>query len=356
MTSKPKVVVLGGGNGTSRLLQALKPLVDSGDLASLHALVLNADDGGSTGRVREQYGVAAMGDITKCLLALSGFEPADRRGQQLLRALSHRFSEGDFKGHTLRNMFLTGLESSAKAEPLEENAGPALAIDDSIALMARILQLPKQTGVVPTTLKALTQEVVVVKDGQELLREKGQHYISHQIDLQQEGWVPLDVKVQFAEGDEPLNPRAQKIIDQATHIIVAPGHTYGTILPTLALPSLGRAVAGSSAKLLAVMTLLTTPGQTAGWTGEDFVKVYEKYLGRSFDGVIANTGTAELELEEGQDWVQFEQNAEHSYQLISADLVSAERPAPSSSDVVPRAIVVHDSEKVAKELERLLVG
>jgi len=68
---KSRVVILGGGNGTSQLLRALVPLLVEEKLASLHALVLNADDGGSTGRLREQYGVGAMGDMTNCLTALS---------------------------------------------------------------------------------------------------------------------------------------------------------------------------------------------------------------------------------------------------------------------------------------------
>src|SRR3989344_20291 len=105
---KPRVVILGGGNGTSRLLRALAPLLAGGELASLHALVLNADDGGSTGRLRAQYHVSAMGDLTRCLVALSGFH-GDRRGEQLLAALGYRVASGDFAGHTLRNIFLTSL-------------------------------------------------------------------------------------------------------------------------------------------------------------------------------------------------------------------------------------------------------
>ena len=71
----PKVVLLGGGNGTSVLLKALSPLLKKRKIAALHALVNMSDDGGSTGRLRKQYGVAPMGDLTKCLTGEDGSKP-----------------------------------------------------------------------------------------------------------------------------------------------------------------------------------------------------------------------------------------------------------------------------------------
>ena len=342
-----RVVVLGGGNGTSRLLEALKPLLSEGQIASLHALVLNADDGGSTGRLREQYDVSAMGDLTKCLMALSNFH-GDVRGEQFLQALDHRFDRGDFAGHTMRNMFLTALEMT------RDN------IDDALAMMARLLQIPKSSGVVPTTVRPLTQQVVV--EGGVL--GEGQHFISHNVNLQADPtWQPGTVEVQFAEGDVSVNPRAAAVLQAATHIIVAPGHTYGTILPTLALPALQRALTKHPATLIVVMPLLTTPQQTTGWTGEDFVRVYEKYLGRQVDVVIGNTGTTNTELVPGQAWVRFTQHPsaagfaaqQHAYELLQDDLVSSEEQPQAREDSVPRAIVINDAEKVGKIL-RVKIG
>jgi uncharacterized cofD-like protein len=336
----PHVVVLGGGNGTSRLLQALVPLLTQGNLASLHALVHMSDDGGSTGRLREQYDVAAMGDLTKCLMALSSYA-GDIRGDEFLRALEYRFTSGDFQGHTLRNMMLTALEKTSD-------------IDAAIATMARILQVPKYAGVVPTTLTTLTEQVVIKLNGSSNLLGEGEHSIAHKVNLQADPhWKPGDVKVVFAEGDVPLNPRAQEVLAAATHIIIAPGHTYGTILPTIALPALKQVVAQSTAELYVVMTLLTTPHQTTGWSGEDFVHVYESYLGRSINAVIANTGTIALELVPGQEWVRFTET-EHPYQLITTEIVSTETATLQPGDTVPRAIVVHDTDKLRTLLaERL---
>ena len=334
---KPKVVVLGGGNGTSRLLEALKPQLDAGEISSLHALVLNADDGGSTGRLREQYDVSAMGDLTKCLMALSNFH-GDIRGEQFLQALDHRFDRGDFSGHTMRNMFLTALEMTRDS------------VDDALAMMARLLTIPKNSGVVPTTLRPLTQQVVA--DGQVL--GEGQHFISHNVNLQADpAWQPGAVQVQFAEGDVDLNPRAAAVLEAATHIIVAPGHTYGTILPTLALQSLQRTITRNSAKLIVVMDLLTTPHRTDKYPGEDFVRVYEAYLGRSVDVVVGNTGTTDTELVPGQAWVRFGEQ-EHTYELILDDVVSSERQQQTNQDSVPRAIVIHDAGKMKQLLQQLL--
>ena len=338
--NKAKVVVLGGGNGTSRLLAALKPLLDDGEIGSLHALVLNADDGGSTGRLRSQYGVAAMGDLTRCLMALSGFV-GDVRGEQLLRALDYRFSNGDFAGHTLRNIFLASLEKTSD-------------LDAAVAMMARVLQVPKAAGVVPTTLEPLTQQVVIDRDGNTTLLGEGQYNISHNVNLQEDpAWKPGEVRVQFAEGDAALNPRATKRLGEATYIIIAPGHTFGTILPTLALPALARALQKSSARLVVVMTLLTTPQQTSGWTGEDFIRVYESYSKRPVDVVVANTGTADVELVSGQEWVRFS-DEEHSYQLVSDDIVSAEQQAPVAGDSVPRAVVIHSPDKIRQVLRGIV--
>lgn len=340
-SNKPRVVLLGGGNGTSVMLRALRGLLLDGSLASLHALVHMSDDGGSTGRLREQYGVAAVGDLTKCLMALSQFH-GDVRGEEFLRALGFRFRSGDFEGHTLRNVFLTALEKTSD-------------LDTAIATMARILQVPKYAGVVPTTLRPLTEQVVIAFDGVENLLGEGEFSISHRVNLQADPrWRPGDVRVRFAEGDVPLNHRAQKVLEKATHIVVAPGHTYGTILPTLALPSLSRAVAGSGAQLAVVVTLLTTPHQTAGWSGEDFVRVYASYLGRAVDVVVANTGTVPVALVDGQEWVRFRED-DREYQLISDDVASREGTALVDSDVVPRAQVVHDTETVTRIFRAVLV-
>lgn len=335
-----KVVVLGGGNGTSRLLRALLPLLIDETIDSLHALVLTADDGGSTGQLRAQYGVGSMGDLTKSLMALSTLQ-GDIRGEELLRALNYRFHEGDFSGHTLRNILLAVFELTSQD------------IDSAIAILARLVQIPKESGVVPTTVKPLKQLVEVEVSGRRSVLGEGQHFISHNVNLQIDpAWKPGDVRVTFKE-NFPLNPRAVQVLEEATHIIVAPGHTYGTILPTLALPALGEAVKKSSAKLWVVMTLLSTPRQTTGWSGEDFVSVYESYLGRSVEFVISNTHEADVWLVPEQHWVAFKNN-KHAYRLLEADVVSTEKPSAQAGDAVPRAIVVHDSKKLEKMFRQVM--
>jgi uncharacterized cofD-like protein len=341
-TGKPQVVVLGGGNGTSRLLRALLPFLQADEIASLYALVHMADDGGSTGRLREQYAVGAMGDLTKCLLALSSLW-GDVRGEQLLRALEYRFANGDFKGHTLRNILLTAFELTSSD------------IDDALAIMARLVQIPKFTGVIPTTLKALTQQVIIQKNGHEELLGEGQHFISWQVNLQQDAaWKPGDARITFKEKNSQLNPRALQALHRATHLMVAPGHTIGSILPVLASPGLREALSETAAPIYVVMTLLTTPQHTTGWSGEDFVRVYESYLGRPVSGVIANTAELDIPLVPGQDWVRFTEK-DHAYELITEDIVSAEEQKSQAGDTVPRAVVIHDSKKLAPIFKQLLL-
>ena len=338
-TDKPQVVVLGGGNGTSRLLRALLPSFHNGDIASLHALVHMADDGGSTGRLRQQYAVGAMGDLTKCLLALSKFR-GDVRGEEFLRALEYRFADGDFEGHTLRNALLAALELTSD-------------LDAAVATFARVLQIPKYTGAVSTTLVPLTQRVVSGKAG-EVLGE-GQYDISWNVDLQRDGSRPSDVRVTFVEDGVSLNPRAKEVLSAATHIIVAPGHTYGSIFPTLASLSMneGYSFADSEVKIFVVMTLLTTPLHTVGWSGEDFIVAYESYLGRKVDAIVANTGRVDIDLVSGQDWVVFSGDCDG--RLMKRDIVSSAMMAQQKGDAVLRALVVHDVEKMRDVLRELIV-
>lgn len=337
-----RIVVLGGGNGTSRLLTALLPLLTEGSIASLHALVHMADDGGSTGRLREQYAVGAMGDLTKCLLALTSLR-GDVRGDQFLKALEYRFANGDFIGHTLRNALLAALELTSAD------------IDAAIATFARILQVPKYAGVIPTTLRALTQQVSITEHGTQKILGRGQHFISWNVNVQEDpSWKPEDIRVTFAEQDVPLNPRARKALEMATHIIIAPGHTYGSILPTLASLGLGNAdvLSNSNAHITVVMTLLTTPLHTVGWKGEDFIRVYESYLKRPVNLVVANTGRPDIALVPGQEWVEFSDDS-HAYKLESSDVVEILAPHQQAQDTVPRPVLVHSQKKMEEILRRV---
>lgn len=339
----PKVAVLGGGNGTSHLLAALMPLLEKGQVASLHALVHMADDGGSTGRLREQYAVGAMGDLTRCMLALSKLR-GDVRGEKFLQALEFRFEDGDFAGHTLRNALLAALELTSD-------------LDAAIATFARVLQIPKYSGVVPMTLRPVTQ-VVEVPDvqGKRSMLGKGQHFISWNVDLQAEqAWKPGDVRVRFAETDVDMNPRAREVLEAATHIVVAPGHTYGSILPTLASLELenGFSLEDLEAKLVYVMTLLTTPKHTVGWSGEDFVDVYSSYLGKRPEVVVANSKAVDIELVADQEWVKFKQR-DHDYELVETALAAKEVNVPAAGDAIERAIVVHDPTAMRAVFEGIL--
>lgn len=339
--TKPHVVVLGGGNGTSRVLRSFLPLLRDDTIASLHALVQMADDGGSTGRLRRQYGVAAVGDLTRCLLSLSEWH-GDVRGDAFLEALEYRFDHGDFEGHTLRNIMLAALEKTSD-------------IDSALATMARVLQVPKYSGVVPLTLTTLTERVEISGNGAHNVLGEGQHFISHHVNLQADPhWKPGDVCVTFSEGTVPLNPRALEALVAATHIVVAPGHTYGSILPTLALPSLKEAVAECHAAWWVIAPLLTTPRQTSGWRGEDFVHAYRSYIDCPVDVVVANTGRTALTLASGQDWVRFGDTMPDCH-LVKSDLVSDDRTVARRADVVPRAIVVHDALKLEEVLRALVI-
>ena len=93
------------------------------------------------------------------------------------------------------------------------------------------------------------------------------------------------------------------------------------------------------------MTLLTTPLHTVGWSGEDFVRVYESYINRPVDLVVANSGRVPMDFVAGQSWVEFTEH-DHPYELIHKDIVRVVESKQDIHDVVPRPVLVHDAQEM----------
>lgn len=250
---EPRVVVIGGGTGSFTLLSALKYYTKE-----ITALVNMADDGGSTGVLRDELGVLPPGDVRQCLVALSS--------SSLLRDLfNYRFENGNLKGHAFGNLFLTAMEQmTGDFARGVEAAGEVLDITGTVE------------PITLTNVKLAMREA----DGQET---HGEFNIGNKTFASRRPQLWL-------EPEATANPKALAAIAAADLVVIAPGNLYGSLAPALIVPGVGEALAKSPAVKLYVCNLVTKPGQTDGFEVDDFADEIERLAGAPFlDAVLYNT-------------------------------------------------------------------
>ncbi|MBI4445369.1 MAG: uridine diphosphate-N-acetylglucosamine-binding protein YvcK [Acidobacteria bacterium] len=252
-----KVVALGGGNGLSALLAGLKRVAirsrsnrnsHSLTLRNITAIVTVTDDGGSSGRIRDQYPTPAPGDIRNCLVALAGDEPL------MTDLFRYRFKgEGELRDHSLGNLLLTALtDITGDFHKAIHLSSQVLAIEGTI--------LPSTTENV--TLRAL------LEDGSEV---RGETNISR---------ASSSVRSIFLEPPScrPL-PEAIDAILKADIVTLGPGSLYTSLIPNLAVPGITEAIHSSHALKIYIGNLMTQPGETDRFTFSDHIVALQKHLG-----------------------------------------------------------------------------
>jgi len=255
-----KVVVLGGGTGMSALLRGIKqfPL-------DITAIVSVCDDGSSTGILREEFNIPAVGDIRRVLVALSETEPL------VMDLLNYRFdTTSDLDGHTVGNLLLTAMT---------EITGN---LSDGIEAISKVLKLKGK--VVP-----LTEDNVVLmaemEDGEIL---QGEHTIT--VDRRKIN------RIYYKEEPKPTN-EAIKAIQEADLIVLSMGSLFTSVLPNLICDEVVQAIGESQSKIMYVCNMMTQPGETDNFTVTDHVHKINKHLDtRAVDIVIANTGKIDDDL------------------------------------------------------------
>jgi uncharacterized cofD-like protein len=221
-----RVVAIGGGHGTAVTLRAARRYADR-----LTAVVSVADDGGSTGRLREQLDVVALGDIRKCLVALA----AD--GSVLARAFEHRFTEGDLSGHALGNLVLAGLV---------EAAGDLVAgIDEAASLL----------GAAGRVLPATTEKVTLKARGAGG-EVNGQVAVSRAAEVRYVSLVPATC----VPPDDAISA-----LGEADQIVIGPGSLYTSVLAASAVHGIADAVAAARGQRVYVCNLRPQPPETDGY-------------------------------------------------------------------------------------------
>ena len=249
-----KIAVLGGGTGMSILLRGLKKLP-----FDISAIVSVSDDGSSTGRLREEFNVPAVGDIRKVLVSLSNDSKA------IDNLFHYRFdTSSDLDGHALGNLLLIGASDIAGG------------MSGGIELINTLLHLNGK--VLPFTEDYVTL-VGIMEDGKEV---EGEHHIT------EDKRRIKDLKYK----EEPkVNPDVLKAIREADAIILSMGSLFTSIMPNLICEEVQKEIEKSKAKIIYVCNIMTQPGETDNFKVSDHVKLLNKYLGnRKVDTVVVNTG------------------------------------------------------------------
>src|SRR5579859_7187481 len=252
-----RIVGIGGGTGLPVLLSGLakEPRVE------LSAIVTVADDGGSSGRLRDTLGIPAVGDLRNCLVALSGDESA------LADLFQHRFSKGDgLEGHALGNLIVAALYQRTGS------------LKEAMEIVGRLLPLHGQA--LPAT-ETLTTLCALLDDGRVV---RGESRIPEAGRCVRRVWL------------EPAEPPATRgvleTLTAADAIVLAPGSLYTSLLPNLLVSGVAEAIRKSRAVKVLVCNLLTQPGETTGFSASDHLRVVEQHLGRDVvDYCVVNSAT-----------------------------------------------------------------
>ncbi|MEO8638659.1 MAG: gluconeogenesis factor YvcK family protein [Chloroflexota bacterium] len=249
----PRIVALGGGTGLSTLLRGLK-----GYSANITAIVTLADDGGSSGRLRQQLGIAPPGDIRNCIAALADAEPL------MTQLMQYRFPPGSgLDDHAFGNLFIAAM--TAVTGDFEE------AVRESNRVLAVRGQVLPATSV-PLNLAA------TLESGRRL---KGQASISS-------AQEPITT-VSIEPADVRANPEAIERILEADLVVVGPGSLYSSVLPNLLISDIRDAVAAASGIRAYVCNVATQPGETSFYSAAQHLEALIDHVGDGlFDYVLLN--------------------------------------------------------------------
>jgi len=324
MNKKQKIVTIGGGTGSFTLLSGLKKYnVD------LSAVVNMADDGGSTGVLRDELGVLPPGDIRQCLVALS-------RSDKLLRELfNHRYyNNGSLKGHSFGNIFLSTLEKISGS------------FDQAIKEASQVLRISGK--IIPVTLTN-TKLIAEFKNGKKII---GQHNIDES--------SLLGFKKLLLSPRAKINNDVITSIKNADKIVINPGNLYCSIIPNFLVRGLSEAVAESRAVKIYVSNLMTKSGHTDGFTVVDYINELEKYIGEGvINTVICDKGKPSDNLIEryakkGEHFISSGNlKSKNKINFIKSDILSNKIYKQNKSDKIKRTLIRHDSDKIAKIIYNL---
>lgn len=322
---KKRIVVVGGGTGTHTVLTGLKQYRKSADLT---AIVAVTDSGGSTGRLRDEFGYLPVGDVRMALAALA---KEDDEHEMLIRKLFlHRFaSNGDVAGHNFGNLFLVALTDILGSEEV------------AIEAASRVLQVCGR--VLPVT-HTKVNLVAHYADGREVVGE-------HEIDEPNVMETHVPITALRVTPNAILNPSVQETLHHADVIVFGPGDLYTSILANCVIEGFQEAIQESNATLVYIANLMTKVGQTTGMGVREHVDELARYIGRSPDVILVNDTPLPEEL-----LIRYAREREFPVlmnldtNVLKQDLLATEEIIRSPGDVLKRSLIRHDPHKLAQVL------
>ena len=281
------VVALGGGHGLHGSLSALRQLVDDLTVDELTAIVTVADNGGSSGRLRGEFGVLPPGDLRMALAALCG---DDQWGDTWARLLQHRFQgEGELHGHAVGNLLIVGLwELLAK-----DGRGHVDALD----WVGRLLGAKGRVLPMALTPMDITAQVRGAgADPDALTTVRGQ------VEVATTNGVITSISL--VPADPPVSPDALAAIRDADWVVLGPGSWFSSVLPHLMVPALRQALVDTDARMIVVLNLEEQAGETGGFGPADHLAVLTEHApDLAIHAVLADRGIPDAELAELQEVV-----------------------------------------------------
>lgn len=251
---RKKIVVLGGGTGMSSLLKGLKEFP-----VDITAVVSVCDDGTSTGRLREEFHIPAMGDIRQVLGSLSESEPL------VEKLLNYRFNTtSDLNGHPVGNLLLTAMSNMTGN------------MSSGVEALGKVLNLKGK--VIPLT----DDEVTLVGQMEDGSIVEGEHNITQ---------YNLGVKDVYYKNHPNINQDVINAINEADLVILSMGSIFTSIIPNLLCKEIIDTLDSSNVPIMYTCNIMTQPGETDNLSVSEHLNIINKYLGkRKVDVVIANDG------------------------------------------------------------------
>jgi len=315
-----KIAVIGGGTGNFAVLKGLK----SYDV-DISAIVSMADDGGSTGILRDELGVLPPGDVRQCLVALSD-------SSRLMRSLmNYRFENGGLEGHSFGNLLLSALEKVTGS------------FEKAVEEVAKILFIKGK--VIPVTTHQVRLKMIL--NSRKVLEGEKDIYLSQEIDL---GYKSI-----YLEPYPKANPHAINEIMNADMVVIGPGGLHTSLIPNLLVEGISEALRETQAKKTFVTNLMNRKGQTTGFKVSDYLKELVRYIGEDiFDYIVVNGQKPDPELiqvyaEEG-DLVENDLKDER---IRMASLLGELKDGPKK-DLIKRNLIRHDPKKLSQELMKIV--
>ena len=309
-----KVTIFGGGTGMSTLLKGLKefPL----DITSIVSV---CDDGKSTGKLRKEFNIPAMGDIRRVMISLSETEPL------MEKLLNYRFSSNsELNEHTVGNLLLT--------------AGTQITgnLSDGIKSISKVLNLKGK--VIPFSEDNIVLSAIMEDDS----IVNGEHYITES---------PLKIKKVYYEKEPEICDEVFDSIDESDLIILSMGSLYTSIIPNLLSKKIIEKLDKTSAKIMYVCNMVTQPGETDDFKVSDHLKVLNSYLGtHKIDIVVANTGSIDKEVAEKYSTLEQKDPVLFDEENIDCDTIL------NNYVTINDGVIRHNVEKLSLDIYSYLVN